>query len=56
MSLCAKILGKSSVAERLFGSLQVDIEHTKNTLNWRPVVSIEDALSKTVAHLFAQEK
>ena len=56
MSLCAKILGKSSVAERLFGSLQVDIEHTKNTLNWRPVVSIEDALSKTVAHLFAQGK
>lgn len=56
MSLCAKILGKSSVAERLFGSLQVDIEHTKNTLNWRPVVSIEGALSKTVAHLFAQEK
>jgi UDP-glucose 4-epimerase len=56
MSLCAKILGKSSVAERLFGSLQVDIEHTKNTLNWRPVVSIEGALSKTVAHLFAQGK
>jgi nucleoside-diphosphate-sugar epimerase len=56
MSLCAKILGKSSVTERLFGSLQVDIEHTKNTLNWRPVVSIEDALRKTVAHLFAQEK
>jgi UDP-glucose 4-epimerase len=56
MSLCAKILGKSSVTERLFGSLQVDIEHTKNTLNWRPVVSIEDALNKTVAHLFAQGK
>jgi len=56
MSLCAKALGKSSVVDRLFGSLQVDIEHTKNTLNWRPVVSIEDALSKTVAHLFVQGK
>jgi UDP-glucose 4-epimerase len=56
MSLCAKALGKSSVVDRLFGSLQVDIEHTKNTLNWRPVVSIEDALSKTVAHLLVQGK
>lgn len=32
----AKILGKESVSDRLFGNLQVDISHTKERLNWHP--------------------
>lgn len=45
----AAVLGKSAVASRLLGSLQVDINHTKSTLQWQPPVSMEFALKKTVA-------
>ncbi|KZN40498.1 UDP-glucose 4-epimerase family protein [Pseudoalteromonas luteoviolacea] len=42
---CFKILGKAlakeDIVDRLIGSLQVDISHTKNTLDWRPPHSIE---------------
>lgn len=34
-------LGKRSEAKRLCGSLQVDIEHTCKTLDWKPPVSLE---------------
>lgn len=43
----ASLLGKDSVAQRLCGSLQVDIAHTCETLNWRPPVSVDQALIKT---------
>lgn len=43
------VFGKSAVANRLLGSLQVDIDHTKSTLQWQPPVSMEFALKKTVA-------
>ena len=41
-NLAGKIFGKQSVVDRLVGSLQVDIEHTKKTLNWHPPFSVED--------------
>ncbi len=41
-------LGKASVANRLLTSLQVDITHTKSTLQWQPPVSLEHALKQTV--------
>src|SRR5690554_2271468 len=37
----AALLGKRDVAQRLCGSLQVDIEHTCKTLGWMPPVSVE---------------
>ncbi|ESP95139.1 MULTISPECIES: UDP-glucose 4-epimerase family protein [Pseudoalteromonas] len=40
--LAGRLLGKSDVIDRLTGSLQVDIEHTKKTLNWKPPHSIEE--------------
>ena len=46
----AALFGKSAVASRLLGSLQVDIAHTKSTLGWKPVVSMQEAVIKTVAH------
>lgn len=46
----AAVFGKSAVASRLLGSLQVDINHTKSTLQWQPPVSMEAALKKTVAY------
>ncbi|TLX45366.1 UDP-glucose 4-epimerase [Pseudoalteromonas phenolica] len=39
--ILGKILGKQAIVERLIGSLQLDIEHTKTTLNWQPPYSIE---------------
>ena len=44
-----KIFGKSAEVDRLCGSLQVDIEHTKNTLNWKPPYTMEQQLSKIAA-------
>lgn len=41
-SFAGSILGKKNVVDRLIGSLQVDINYTKNTLNWTPPYSVED--------------
>ena len=46
----AGLLGKSGEASRLLASLQVDIAHTKSTLKWKPVASLQDAVNHTVAH------
>jgi len=43
-----KILGKKNMVDRLCGDLQVDIEHTKSTLEWKPKFCIEDVLSELV--------
>jgi UDP-glucose 4-epimerase len=46
----AALLGKSAVAERLLGSLQVDVAHTRSTLGWSPWVGMQEALQSTVSH------
>ena len=43
----AAMLGKRGVAQRLCGSLQVDISKTQRVLNWAPPVSVDEALRKT---------
>ena len=45
----AGLLGKSSVSQRLCGSLQVDICHTCATLKWTPPVSIDDGFRATAS-------
>lgn len=47
LELGASVLGRRAVAQRLCGSLQVDIRHTCETLGWQPPVSVDDALKKT---------
>lgn len=49
MESAASLLGKRAVAQRLFGSLQVDISKTRDLLGWRPPVSVDEALSRAVA-------
>lgn len=39
--LAGKLLNKNDIIDRLTGSLQLDITHTKNTLNWTPPHSVE---------------
>ncbi|KAB8043991.1 UDP-glucose 4-epimerase family protein [Janthinobacterium aquaticum] len=48
MAGAAKLLGKQGVVDRLAGSLQVDIASTQSTLGWRPVVTPQAAIDKTV--------
>ena len=39
--LAGKLFNKNDVIDRLTGSLQLNVAHTKNTLNWTPPYSIE---------------
>lgn len=43
----ASAVGKSSVAQRLSGSLQVDISKAKNLLDWKPKYSTSESVQKT---------
>lgn len=52
----AQLLGASSAADRLLGSLQVDISHTKQTLGWKPVETQQQAIAATVRAFLASRK
>lgn len=39
--LAAKLFNKNDIIDRLTGSLQLDISHTKSTLGWTPPYSVE---------------
>ncbi|MDY0211703.1 MAG: SDR family oxidoreductase [Desulfuromonadaceae bacterium] len=45
----AKVLGKQAVAQRIFGSLQVDICKTQDVLGWTPPVSVDEGLRRAVS-------
>jgi len=42
-----KLVGKKDLAQRLCGSLQVDISKAKQILNWTPPVSVDEGLRRT---------
>ena len=42
-----RMAGKGDWVDKLFGNLQVDIEHTKKTLGWKPKVTMEEELERT---------
>ena len=44
----ARMLGKSSIGQRLCGSLEVDIVKTSTLLGWQPPVDVDTALRQTV--------
>ncbi|WP_462152098.1 UDP-glucose 4-epimerase family protein [Pseudoalteromonas xiamenensis] len=41
LALLGRLTSKQAVVDRLIGSLQVDISHTKDTLGWVPPYSVE---------------
>jgi nucleoside-diphosphate-sugar epimerase len=47
----AALVGKTAVAQRLCGNLQVDIEHTRRLLGWEPPVTVADGLKAAVLGL-----
>lgn len=49
--LVGKLLKKEDVVDRLIGSLQVDISHTKETLDWTPPQSVQDGFKETADYI-----
>nr|WP_314487386.1 SDR family oxidoreductase [uncultured Pseudomonas sp.] len=46
----ASLLGRRSAAQRLCGSLQVDIRKSRDLLGWSPPSTVENALRKTASN------
>ncbi len=46
LQLGATLLGKKAIAERLLGSLQVDISKTCEVLDWKPTYTVEEGLRR----------
>lgn len=46
LKLAASMVGKQDVAQRLCGSLQVDIEKTRRLLGWSPPLTLDQGLKK----------
>lgn len=48
VSIVSSLIGRSSEAQRLLGSLQVDISKTCILLNWEPPLSVDEGLRRAV--------
>jgi len=46
VELAARLLGKERMAQRLCGTLQVDISKTREVLNWAPPISVDEGLRR----------
>lgn len=50
LQLAARLLGRPAIAQRLCGSLCVDIEKTRRLLGWEPPVTVDEAMSRTAQY------
>lgn len=50
LNILGRLLNKSDVIKRLFGSLQLDISYTCDTLIWKPPCSVQEGFDKTVEY------
>lgn len=50
LRLAATLLGRPGIAQRLCGSLEVDIDKTRHLLGWSPPLSVDEGLRRTAAH------
>ena len=50
LKMAASLLGKQAIAQRICGSLQVDISKNLVLLGWVPPVSVDKAFRQTAAH------
>ncbi|MDH0625439.1 SDR family oxidoreductase [Pseudomonas chengduensis] len=51
----ASLLGKRALAQRLCGSLQVDISKTRELLNWSPPLGVDAALRRAAEHFLEHQ-
>lgn len=56
LSMAATLFGKRDVAQRLLGSLQVDISKVRRLLGWKPPVSVDEGLTRTVTPLLRDRR
>lgn len=56
LELGLKLGGKKDLAQRLCGSLQVDISKAKKLLGWTPPVSVDEGLRKTAEEFKSSRK
>ncbi|WP_368873147.1 UDP-glucose 4-epimerase family protein [Shewanella algae] len=54
--LAGKLFNKNDVVERLIGSLQVDISHTKKTLDWAPPQTLHEGFRKAAKVLLKSKQ
>jgi nucleoside-diphosphate-sugar epimerase len=54
LKLAASLPGKHAVAQRICGSLQVDINKNRELLGWTPPTNMDKAMRQTTGHY--QEK
>lgn len=47
LEISARLLGRTDLAQRLLGNLQVDMRHTRDILNWSPIISVDEGLRRT---------
>lgn len=52
----ADLVGRGTVAQRLLGSLKVDIQKNRRLLDWRPPYTLNDGLQVTAAHFLESRK
>lgn len=55
LQMGAAFLGKRDMAQRLCGSLEVDISKTRELLDWTPPISVDEGLRRTAAHWLATQ-
>lgn len=55
LRMAARLLGKEDLAQRLCGSLQVDISKTQAVFGWTPSVGADTALSRTAQDFLAKQ-
>lgn len=48
LSFIARMLGRKMIAQRLLGSMQVDISKTSELLDWKPSVGVDEGLRRAV--------
>ena len=49
LSAGASLIGRSDIAQKLVGSLQVDDSHTREVLTWSPPISVREGLRRVAA-------
>jgi len=55
IQICFKFIGRKDLAQRLCGSLQVNISKARELLGWTPPVSVDEALQKTARYFLESQ-